>query len=203
MNIKTSVPENILYYRRQKYFDWGNIHSFKRNYINPESIPKKYNFTFHFDNTRQTIYDFIELHPEIYGAYLPSEIEFPTYISRGRQDGTWGDSLEINVFSQIFECEIHIFHYSDQPLAIFKAQEDRGSVFKVNLFQVRQRVYGLVLERDPGLESLIRLREQWRIGNQELPLLSLMYTNGNHYDAIVAMSNEELGGFYRELMRQV
>ena len=152
---------------------------------------------------RETIFDFIEENSEVYRCYIPETTDLESYIERGRQDGIWGDSLELNVFAQIFEAELHIFHYDDQPLAIFRAQEDRLSVFVRKPFEVRNELLVKVLQMDSRLEALVRVREASRVGVVDLPLYSLMYTNGNHYDSIVPMSNDEYAEFHRGFAEQV
>lgn len=58
--------------------------------------------------------DYIEQQKEFYKNYVA--IDFDNYVEFKRKDGTWGDDLEIQALSEMYQRPILIFAYAKEPL---------------------------------------------------------------------------------------
>lgn len=63
--------------------------------------------------------------------YFKSFIEdgsttFEEYIKRKSQDGVWGDDVEIQALSEIYDVPIEIYAYSNKPMKTFHESRDEG-----------------------------------------------------------------------------
>lgn len=121
------------------------------------------------------------------------------YTDHKRQDGIWGDSLEIHVFCQIFNVSITIYYYNDTPLASFSPNQ----VITSELIKFRDSIYEKYIEAYPEIETSIRNFESLRRNQKGATCLNLLYRNGNHYDCLIPMNPDEFTNFYRSLSENV
>ena len=63
-----------------------------------------------------------------------SHEKFKEYIGRKKEDGVWGDDVEIQALSEIYNKAVEIYAYSDIPMRTFheKAGGHTNSVISVN-----------------------------------------------------------------------
>jgi OTU domain-containing protein 5 len=60
------------------------------------------------------------LEKEFFKDYvIGGSVGFDFYLERKRKDGEWGDDLEIQALSEIYDKPIEIFAYSHVPLRTF------------------------------------------------------------------------------------
>jgi hypothetical protein len=121
------------------------------------------------------------------------------YVENKKKDGIWGDSLEMSVFSQIFQINLLIYFYDDFPSNILKPQ----SMDNNELFEWRKKIYLKCIELNPALEARMIEVENYRLVNNLNLSFSLLYKNGNHYDALFLMSNQEYKETITKLLKNV
>lgn len=64
--------------------------------------------------------DYIQLEKDFFKDYvIGGSIGFDFYLERKRKDGEWGDDLEIQALSEIYDKPIEIYAYSHVPLRTF------------------------------------------------------------------------------------
>ena len=72
------------------------------------------------DLVRQKCLDYIESEKEYYKDYIVGgAANFDLYIYRKRKEGIWGDDLEIQAMSEIYNRPIEIYAYSSTPMRTF------------------------------------------------------------------------------------
>lgn len=138
--------------------------------------------------------DYIMENKEHYRNFISSQT-VEEYTQNKRKDGVWGDSLEMSVFTQIFQINILIYFYDDFPSNILKPQSPDNN----ELLDWRQRIYQECIELDSSLEDRMLGFEEFRRENQETISFCLLYKNGNHYDALYTMSSDE----YKETISHI
>ncbi len=61
-----------------------------------------------------------ELEKNFYKNYIiGGGSRFDEYLERKRKDGVWGDDLEIQALSEIYDRSIQIYAYSGEPMRTF------------------------------------------------------------------------------------
>jgi hypothetical protein len=133
-----------------------------------------------------------------YKNYISSET-VEEYTENKKRDGVWGDSLEMAVFSQIFQIEILIYFYDDVPSNIIKPTTEDSNILR----QWRAVVYRRCIEMNSTIEQYCINYENNRGANQNAIAFSLLYKNGNHYDALYFMSNDEYMDMLNQCMNNV
>ena len=79
----------------------------------------------HYKTIRRVCMDYIELERDFYKDYVVGGDEFfDEYLKRKRQDGCWGDDLEIQALSEIYNRPIEIYAYSNEPMRTFHEVSD-------------------------------------------------------------------------------
>ena len=69
---------------------------------------------------RELCMDYLETEKEFFKNFVVGgEEKFDEYVQRKRQDGIWGDDVEIQVISEIYNCPIEIYAYSNEPMRTF------------------------------------------------------------------------------------
>jgi hypothetical protein len=141
--------------------------------------------------------DYIDQKKDYYKMFIDKPVD--EYTQHKRQDGVWGDSLEIHVFCQIFNVTLTIYYYNDTPLASFGPDQAVTS----ELINFRDSIYEKCIEEFPEIESSIREFEYLRKNQKGRTSLNLLYRNGNHYDCLIPMDPDEFASFYRSLSQNV
>ena len=71
--------------------------------------------------------DYIEVEKEFFSQFVVGgEESFNDYVDHKRQDGVWGDDLEIQAMSEIFNKPIEIYAYRNEPMRTFHESEFEG-----------------------------------------------------------------------------
>lgn len=64
--------------------------------------------------------DYILSEKEYFGSYIiGGEASVGDYVARKRQNAIWGDDLEIQALSEIYNRPIEIYAYSNVPMRTF------------------------------------------------------------------------------------
>lgn len=72
------------------------------------------------DIVRKYCMDYIDVEKEFFSQYIVGGIEaFESYVTNKRQNGVWGDDLEIEALSEMYELPIEIYAYDDKPMRTF------------------------------------------------------------------------------------
>lgn len=53
--------------------------------------------------------------------------DYDQYLERKKQHGVWGDDLEIQALSEIYNRSVEIYAYRAQPMRTFHEEKRRGS----------------------------------------------------------------------------
>ena len=76
---------------------------------------------------REKCMDFIEKNKVFYSQYIEGgEVQMPAYIKTKRKNGTWGDNVEIDALSEIYNRPIEIYVDADKPLLTFSNINDKN-----------------------------------------------------------------------------
>ena len=69
---------------------------------------------------REYCMNYINVEREFFSQYIVGGIDaFDEYITNKRQNGIWGDDLEIEALSEIYELPIEIYAYDNKPMRTF------------------------------------------------------------------------------------
>ena len=64
--------------------------------------------------------DYIEAEKDFFSQFIIGGDEFiDEYLQRKRQDGVWGDDIEIQAMSEIYNRPIEIYAYHNEPMRTF------------------------------------------------------------------------------------
>ena len=75
---------------------------------------------------REKCMDYIEKNKLFYSQFIEGgETQIPEYIKRKRKNGIWGDNLEIQALSEIYNRPIEIYVDVDKPLRTFYNENDK------------------------------------------------------------------------------
>ena len=80
---------------------------------------------------RQAVCDYIHANKDFFEHFIDED--FDNYVRFKRRNGTWGDDLEIQAISEIYNRPIHIYSYSNTPLRTFRESEASGSLDPLSL----------------------------------------------------------------------
>eukprot|EP00252_Welwitschia_mirabilis_P009594 TRINITY_DN2224_c0_g2_i1.p1 TRINITY_DN2224_c0_g2~~TRINITY_DN2224_c0_g2_i1.p1 ORF type:complete len:518 (-),score=108.09 TRINITY_DN2224_c0_g2_i1:167-1720(-) len=70
-----------------------------------------------YDDTRQMCIDYMEKERDHFSQFITEN--FTTYCKRKRRDKVYGNNLEIQAMSEMYNRPIHIYSYSTEPINIF------------------------------------------------------------------------------------
>jgi len=79
---------------------------------------------------RRVCMDYIELESDFFKNFIvqgANPMKFREYIVKKREDGIWGDDIEIQAASEIYNRSVEIFAYSDVPMRTFHESAGFGS----------------------------------------------------------------------------
>jgi len=131
------------------------------------------------DFIRKICMDYIELEKNFYKNYIiGGGSRFDEYLERKRKDGVWGDDLEIQALSEIYDRSIQIYAYSGEPMRTFHEvstnnQEPirlsyHGSSHYNSIKKIGQENDG-VLDNEPGvLEDVVLRNSRTRLENRNV-----------------------------------
>lgn len=69
---------------------------------------------------RESCMNYISLEKEFFSQYIIGGLEaFEDYVTHKRQNAVWGDDLEIQALSEIYELPIEIYAYDNKPMRTF------------------------------------------------------------------------------------
>ena len=87
----------------------------------------------HSDIIREKCMDFIEKNKLFYSQFIEGgESQMDAYIKRKRKDGIWGDNLEIQALSEIYNRPIEIYVNTDKPIRSF-SNIDNNKKFPIKI----------------------------------------------------------------------
>ena len=74
---------------------------------------------------RQACMDYIQCERDFFVQFIVGgELNFESYVERKRQDGVWGDDIELQAMSEIYDRPIEIYAYSADPMRTFHEEAD-------------------------------------------------------------------------------
>lgn len=77
---------------------------------------------------RESCMNYISLEKEFFSQYIIGGLEaFEDYVVHKRQNAVWGDDLEIEALSEIYELPIAIYAYDDKPMRTFHETSNEGT----------------------------------------------------------------------------
>jgi len=80
----------------------------------------------HSSIIREKCMDYIEKNKLFYSQFIEGgEVQIPAYIQRKRKNGIWGDNLEIQALSEIYNRPIEIYVNVDKPIRSFCNDGDK------------------------------------------------------------------------------
>jgi len=131
------------------------------------------------DFIRKICMDYIELEKNFYKNYIiGGGARFDEYLERKRKDGVWGDDLEIQALSEIYDRSIQIYAYSGEPMRTFHEVNSNnqepirlsyhGSSHYNSIKKIGQENDGL-LDNEPGvLEDVVLRNSRARLENRNV-----------------------------------
>jgi len=79
------------------------------------------------DTIRQRCMDYLDIERNFFGSYIVGGVaKFDEYLNLKRKDGCWGDDVEIQAMSEIYNCPIEIYAYSTTPMRTFHESSEKG-----------------------------------------------------------------------------
>ena len=64
--------------------------------------------------------EYIEQDKEYFSDFIiGGQSKFEEYVARKKQNGKWGDDLEIQALSEIYNRPVEIYAYSNEPMRTF------------------------------------------------------------------------------------
>ena len=70
-----------------------------------------------YGQIRRYCVEYLEIEEEFFKNYISDD--FKEYCKRKRNDGVWGDDIEIQVLSEIYNRSVEIYAYSNEPMRTF------------------------------------------------------------------------------------
>ena len=70
------------------------------------------------------------------------------YCQRKSQDKVWGDDLEIEALSEIYQRPIEIYAYSSQPMRTFHEDDSEGEIAPIRISYHGRNHYNAVVPHD-------------------------------------------------------
>ena len=127
-NKRKRAEEQEEKFKKKLYQKQYNLHIIERdgNCLFSSISDQVYGTDKHSDIIREKCMDFIEKNKLFYSQYIEGgEIQIPAYIERKRKNGIWGDNLEIDALSEIYNRPIEIYVDVDKILRTFSNINDK------------------------------------------------------------------------------
>ncbi len=78
--------------------------------------------------------DYIMIERDFFKEFVAGgEANFSTYVETKRGDGVWGDDLEIQALSEIYNQPVEIYAYSADPMRTFHEADPNSPVPPIRL----------------------------------------------------------------------
>lgn len=82
---------------------------------------------------RQKCMEYIKVEKEYFSSFVEGGKEqIAEYIDDKCKDGVWGDHIEIQAMSEIYDRPIEIYAYSNKPMKIFHENDDQEEPFRLS-----------------------------------------------------------------------
>lgn len=125
--------------------------------------------------------DYLSANEAYFKAFV-SEENFGDYIHWKRQDAVWGDDVELQAISEIYNRPIEIFAYSTEPMRTFHEQKDNPDLIPIRLSYFgcnhydsitpidKEKFRNSLLESEPGMveDQAINNESSPRLQNQKI-----------------------------------
>ena len=73
--------------------------------------------------------DYIKAEQEYFSSFIEGgKAKVLEYIERKSTDGAWGDDIEIQAMSEIYDRAIEIYAYSTKPMKTFHEAQDEEEI---------------------------------------------------------------------------
>ncbi len=120
----------------------------------------------YYQTVKSKCLDYLELEKDFFGQFIEGGIEkFDDYVKMKKIDGVWGDDIEIQAMSEIYNRPIEIYSYSKVPIKTFHENPSQSVLYEreiSNLPPIRLSYHGKahynsVFSLDPNVfkQSLI------------------------------------------------
>ena len=74
---------------------------------------------------RDKVMDYILVNKEYFKNFIQTQIEsIEQYVQRKRMNGVWGDDVELQAISEIYDRAIEIYAYQTQPMRTFHERSE-------------------------------------------------------------------------------
>eukprot|EP00475_Leptophrys_vorax_P021286 TRINITY_DN28_c0_g1_i1.p1 TRINITY_DN28_c0_g1~~TRINITY_DN28_c0_g1_i1.p1 ORF type:complete len:571 (+),score=130.99 TRINITY_DN28_c0_g1_i1:91-1713(+) len=115
--------------------------------------------SFH-DVVRAKCMDYMESEASFFSKFvIGDQMDFQTYVAKLRRDGEWGDHVEIQVMSEIYDRPVEVYAYSDSPLNIYhKKSESEAERPPIRLSYHFQSHYNSIIVRGLHSASILNSR---------------------------------------------
>eukprot|EP00347_Sterkiella_histriomuscorum_P002114 403369422 len=106
----------------------------------------------HHNLIRQACLDYISLEREFFSQFIIGGLDnFDMYVHWKRQDAVWGDDIELQAISEIYNRPIEIYAYRAEPMRTFHEDEHRGRGTKpIRLSYHGNKHYNSITEINPS-----------------------------------------------------
>lgn len=123
----------------------------------------------YFDIVKSRCIDYIEIEKDFFCQFIEGgKDKFEDYIAMKRMNGVWGDDIEIQALSEIYNRPIELYSHSKEPLKTF--HETSNS-------------YTRGYERENNNDT--------KDNNSKFPI-RLSYHGRSHYNSIIPMDNYQM-----------
>ena len=107
---------------------------------------------------------YIEVERDYFGDFIDGGKEaMSDYIYRKSADGVWGDDLEIQAMTEIYDRSVQIYAYANTPMRTFHEGNPAAQALKANLQPLRLSFHG-----NNHYNSIVPIT--WQSGNKLLEL---------------------------------
>ncbi|CAG9326059.1 unnamed protein product [Blepharisma stoltei] len=115
-----------------------------------------YGTTEHHGLVRQAALNYLSIEREYFSQFIVGgDAGFDEYVSHQSQNGAWGDDIEIEAMSELYDRSIEIYAYANQPMRTF--HESYGEGTPIRLAYHGRSHYNSIIGKD-GHEPLLTSR---------------------------------------------
>jgi OTU domain-containing protein 5 len=83
---------------------------------------------------RKKCMQYIGLEKEYFANFIPGGLDYiDEYIKKKSKDGSWGDDIEIQAMSEIYDRSVEIYAYDNTPMRTFhETKKNKNSPFRLS-----------------------------------------------------------------------
>ena len=108
---------------------------------------------------RQHCLDYVESEREYFAQYIIGGLQsFHIYVARKREDGVWGDDVEIQALSEIYDRPIEVYAYSKVPMRTFHESHENESAQPIRLSYHGKSHFNSIMPFNENEHSFLRSR---------------------------------------------